>query len=233
MSDDPLRDLNASPLNPLPGVVWLLIGAVLGVEAVLSAASHGLIGGAQGVGWRIAAIQEHGFSSAIQHWMLENRQFPPMHLTRYVSFSFVHGTAMHAVFAGVMLAAMGKMLAERFGPARFLALALVVPVLAAVIFGLVVGQDQLGWLFGAMPMAFGLVGGFTWLRWRDAADAVARRRAFGLIAVLLGARLGFGLLAETGPAWIADASGFVLGFGLSALVLGPGSWQRTRARLRG
>ncbi len=62
---------------------------------------------------------------------------------------------MHALFGAVMLAALGKMLAERFGPARFLVLALVVPVLAAVIFGLVVGQDQLGWLFGAMPMAFG------------------------------------------------------------------------------
>lgn len=233
MSDDPLSDLTASPINPLPLAVWLLIVAVLGVEAVLSAAGYGLIGGPQGVGWRIAAIQEHAFSSAIQHWMVENHRAPLPHLSRYLSYSFVHGTAMHAVFAGVMLAAMGKMLAERFGPARFLTLALLVPVLAAVVFGLVVGQDQLGWLFGAMPMAFGLVGGFTWQRWREAADAPARRRAFALIGMLLGARLAFGLLAETGPAWIADASAFVLGFGLSALVLGPGSWQRTRARLRG
>lgn len=233
MRDDSLADHNASPLNPLPGVVWLLILAVVAVEAVLSAAGWGLIGGARGVGWRMAAIQAHGFSSALQDWMLETRRFPPDTLARYLTFPFVHGAPMHAVLSVVMLAAMGKMLAPRLGAARFLVLALVVPVLAAMVFGLVVGPDRLGWLFGAMPMAFALVGAFTWLRWHEAADAAARRRAFSLIAVLLGARLGFGLIAETGPSWVADVSAFVLGFALTALVLGPGSWARTRARLRG
>ena len=233
MRDDSLADHNASPLNPLPGVVWLLILVVAGIEVVLSAAGFGLIGGAQGVGWRMAAIQEHGFSSALQHWMLETRRFPPDTLARYLTFPFVHGAPMHAVLSVVMLAAMGKMLAPRLGALRFLALALGVPVLAAVVFGLAVGQDRLGWLFGAMPMAFALVGAFTWLRWHEAPDAAARRRAFSLIAVLLGARLGFGLMAETGPSWVADVSAFALGFVLAAVALGPGSWARTRARLRG
>lgn len=234
MSDeDPLRDHNASPFNPLPGVVWLLILAVVGVEAVLSAAGWGLIGGAQGVGWRIAAIQDHGFSSALQHWMLENRRFAPATLSRYLTYPFLHGAPMHALLSVVMIAAMGKMLAGRFGAVPFVALALGVPVLAAMVFGLVVGHDRLGWLFGAIPMAFALVGAFTWMRWFEAPDAAARRRAFSLIAVLLGARLGFGLLAESGPSWVADLSAFAFGFALSALVLGPGSWARTRARLRG
>lgn len=236
MTDDPedaLRDLNASPLNPLPGVVWLLLALVLGTEAVFTAAGWGLVGGAEGVGWRIAALERHGFSSAIQHWMIEVRRFPSAHLSRYLTFSFVHGTAMHALFAAVMLAALGKMLAERFGSLRFGVLALAGPVLAALVFGVIVGEDPLGWLFGAMPMAFALVGGFTWLRWFEARDAEARRRAFGLIGLLLAARLGFGLLAESGPAWIADASAFAIGYALSALLLGPGSWRRLRARLRG
>ncbi|HPD93545.1 MAG TPA: rhomboid family intramembrane serine protease, partial [Pararhodobacter sp.] len=62
-------DLNAAPFNRLPWAVWLLILAVLGVEAVLSLADLGLVGGAQGIGWRIAAIQDHAFSSAIQQSM--------------------------------------------------------------------------------------------------------------------------------------------------------------------
>jgi hypothetical protein len=85
-----------------------------------------------------------------------------------------------------------------------------------------------------MPMVFGLVGAFTWMRWRDArGDAAMQRRAFALIGMLLAARLGFGLFAEAGPGWVAEVAAFVIGFGLSATVLGPGSWHRLRERLRG
>ena len=82
---DPLADLNASPLNPLPGAVWLLLLAVIGIEAVLSAGSAGLIGGQQAVGWRIETIQNYAFSSGIQDWMLQNWRFPVRHLTRFSS----------------------------------------------------------------------------------------------------------------------------------------------------
>jgi membrane associated rhomboid family serine protease len=231
---DPLADLNASPLNPLPGAVWLLLLAVLGIEAVLWAAAAGLIGGAQGVGWRIEAIQRFAFSSAIQDWMIENMRAPTSHLLRYVTFGYVHGTPMHALFGAVLIAALGKMVAERFGTARFLALTLVVPMLAAAIFGAVVGVDQRGWLFGAMPLVFALVGAFTWIKWREAdGDRAGRQRAFGMVAILLAARLGFGLLVESGPSWIAEVAAFGLGFAASALVLGPGSWARLRTRIKG
>jgi len=237
MTDDEerqLRDMNASPLNPLPWVVWLLLLAVLGVELVLTAAGYGLIGGAQGVGWRIRAIERFAYASAIQHWMLETWHFPPMHLVRYLTFSFIHGSPVHAVFSAVLLAALGKMVGERFGALALLVLVLAVPVLAAIAFGIVMGQDQLGWLIGAMPMAFALVGAFTWLRFADAAgDRSKQRRAFALIGLLLGARLAFGLLAEAGPFWIAEVVAFALGFAASALVLAPGRWRRTREYIRG
>lgn len=229
-----LRDHNASPLNSLPGAVWLLVLGVIGVELVLSAASFGLVGGPMGVGWRLQAIERFAYSGAIQQWMLENWRFPVSHLWRYLSFSFVQGTAMGAVFGAVLIAALGKMLGERFGAAAFLTLALGAPVLGAMVFGLIVGNDQLGWLVGSMPMVFGLVGGFTWLRWHDAqGDREKQKRAFGMIGLLLAARLAFGLVAETGPGWIGEVAAFVIGFGASALFLGPGSWHRLRARIRG
>lgn len=229
-----LRDLNSSPINKLPGAVWLLILAILAVEITLSLAGQGVIGGQQGVGWRVRAIERFAFSSGIQQWMLDNARFPPMHLVRYVTYGFVHASLMHAVFAVVLLAALGKMVGESFGAIRFLVLALAVPVGAAFLFGLVTSQDQLGWLLGGMPMAFALVGAVTWLRWRDAhGDRGKQRRAFALIGVLIGARLAFALLAETGPAWMAELAAFALGFAASALVLGPGSWQRLRSRIRG
>jgi len=232
--NDPLADLNASPLNPLPGAVWLLLLAVLGIEAVLWAGGAGLIGGPQAVGWRIEAIQRLGFSGAIQDWMLENRVFPATHLLRYASYSFIHAAPMHALFAGVLIAALGKTLSEAFGAIRFLVLALVTPMLGAVSFGLVVGSETQGWLFGAMPLAFALVGGFTWLKWHQAqGDRTLQRRAFAMIGILLVARLAFGLLAETGPGWVAEFASFGFAFVLSAGFLGPGSWHRLRERLRG
>lgn len=231
---DTLANLNAAPVNPLPPLVWLLILAVLGVEAALSLAGWGLIGGAQGVGWRIAAIQDYAFSSAIQQTMLENRHYVPRLLMRYLTYSFVAGNPMAALFVAVLIAALGKTVAERMAPAAFVVLVLGVPAVAALIFGLLTAADPLGWLIGGMPMVFALVGAFTWLKWRDAAgDVQKQRRAFSMIGLLLAARLGFGLMAEAGPGWIAELVAFALGFGLSALVLGPGSWARTRARIRG
>lgn len=231
---DPLADLNASPLNPLPGVVWLVLLAIVGIEALLWSAGQGWIGGAQGVGWRIEAIQRFGFSSAVQDWMIETRRAPLQHLVRYAGFGFVHGAPVHALFTAVLIAALGKAVAERFGARAFVVLALGVPMLAAVVFGLVTAGDQLGWLFGAMPMAFALVGAFTWMKWRDAAgDRVLQRRAFAMIGILLLARMAFGLIAESGPAWIAEVAAFGLGFAASALFLGPGSWRRLRARIKG
>ena len=229
-----LRDLNSSPINALPGMVWLLVLLIAAIELLLTAAGYGLIGGPSGVGWRIEAIQRFAYSSAVQSWMLETWRFPPMHLVRYLSFPFIHAGAMHAIFAIVLIAALGKMVGERFSAGAFLILAVLVPVLSAIVFGFVMGEDQLGWLFGAMPTVFALVGAFTWMRFRDAqGDRAKQRRAFGMIAVLLGARLAFGVMAETGPGWIAEVAAFAFGFGLSALVLGPGSWQRLRSRIRG
>lgn len=225
--------LNASPLNSLPPAVWLLLALVLGVEGVLSAAQFGLIGGTHGIGWRIQAIERFAFSSAIQDWMWQNRVFPARHLLRYVSFNFVHASTLQALFAAVLLAALGKAVGERFGSVRFLLLALLAPSLSAVIFGLLTATQQLGWLFGALTMDFALVGAFTWLRWHEAETAEQRRRAFGLIALLLVARLALASLVNTGLDWIAEIAAFALGFALSATVLGPGSWTRLRARLRG
>lgn len=231
---DPLADLNASPLNPLPGGVWLLVAAMVAVEAVFLAGGAGLVGGPQAIGWRIAAIESYAYSTAIQNWMVETWRFPPHHLLRYVSYSFLHGGATHLVFSLVLIAAMGKTVGEAYGSARFLIAALLPPVLAAVIFGCVLGAGSNGWLMGAMPMVFGLVGAFTWIRWRAAGDdRQAKLRAFSLIGILIIARVAFGLLAEAGPAWIAELLAFTIGFGLSALCIAPGSWSNLRARLRG
>ena len=229
--EDTLRDLNAAPFNRLPGVVWLLIALIAGIELLLWAGGAGLIGGPQAVGWRLAAIERFGFSSLVQGWMWEAGRYPLSHLWRYPAFSLVHAGPMHAFFVVVLLAALGKYVAEAFGAGAFLVVLVLPPMAGAVVFGLAMGADAQGWLLGGMAMVFGLVGALTWWRWQMAGDAAGRRRAFALIGVLLAARLGFGLMAEAGQGWIAEIAAFGFGFALSMLV-GPGAWARLRARLR-
>ncbi|MEZ5868616.1 MAG: hypothetical protein R3D46_09270 [Defluviimonas denitrificans] len=43
---------DAPPLNPIPGVVWLILLPIVAMELVVSAGTLGLAGGATGVGWR-------------------------------------------------------------------------------------------------------------------------------------------------------------------------------------
>lgn len=230
-TQDGLSALNAAPINPLPAAVWLLIALIAGIEAVLWAGGAGLIGGPQAVGWRLAAIERFAFSSAVQGWMWETGRYPMAHLWRYPAFGLIHAGPMHAFLAVVLLAALGKYVAEAFGTRAFLVVLVLPPIAGAAVFGLAMGPDAQGWLLGGMAMVFGLVGALTWWRWQVAGDAAGRRRAFALIGVLLAARLGFGLIAETGHGWIAEIAAFGFGFALSALV-GPGGWARLRTRLR-
>lgn len=227
-----MTEMQESPLNPLPPMVWLLIVLVVGVEIYFLMGAYGLIGPPEALGWRIQWLERFGYSSAVQLWMLENAHAPARHLWRYVTFSFVHGQTMGAFFTVVILAALGKYLAEPMGNLRFAVLALVPPALGAMLFGLILRDDPTGWLAGGMVMIFGLVGAFTWRRWVLAqGDRASQMRAFSVIGVLLVARLGFGLLAEAGSGWIAEIAAFGFGFGLAALIA-PGQWTRIRARLR-
>lgn len=227
----PPPDHGAPPINPLPAVVWLLILAIAGVEAVLWMGGQGLIGGAQAVGWRLEAITRYAFSGAVQHVMLENRHFPAPGLLRYAAFSFVHGGPLHAFFVIVLLAALGKYVGEPFGPWRFLAVLVPATLGGATVFGLVLGEHELAWLFGGMPMVFALVGAATWWRWKAAKDGAGRWQAFGLIGSLMALRLAFGLIAESGHGWIADLAAFGFGFTLS-MILAPGGWAWLRATLK-
>ena len=52
-------------VNPIPPVVIVLCLIVIGVELVLSAGTAGLVGGPLAIGWRLAAMQDYAFSSAV------------------------------------------------------------------------------------------------------------------------------------------------------------------------
>lgn len=218
------------PINPMPPYIVALFLVLVGIEAVLSLADRGIVGGAMGVGWRMSALEEYGFSPRVFWWMFENGIFPPEHLKRFVSYAFVHGTFTHALFAGVFVLALGKMVGEAFGAIATLAVFLVATICGAVIYAVFVGGDRL--LFGAYPGAYGLIGAFTYVLWlRLGQMGEAQVRAFSLIGMLLGIQLVFAVLFSGPKDWVADIGGFVAGFLLSFAV-SPGGWTKILNKLR-
>lgn len=225
-----MRDPNASPLNPLPFVVWVLAAPVAAIEILLSLAGRGIIGGPMGAGWRVEAIQRFGFSGQIFDWMMANRYFPPEQMARLVTYPFFHGSFTHMLFVFVFILALGKMVAEVFSATAVLVIFFGSAIMGALVFAILLNDPA--WLVGGYPAVYGLIGAFTFLLWVQAAARGSNRlRAFGLIGTLLGIQLLFGILFGGSNEWVADLAGFFTGFGLSFVVC-PGGWRRAVAHLR-
>ncbi|MFD1797055.1 rhomboid family intramembrane serine protease [Paracoccus aurantiacus] len=224
-----------SPINALPPVVWALALPMIASEVVFGLASVGFLGGAQGVGFRLNAMQLAAYFPQIPLRMWQLGVFDLRQAARVLTYPFIHGSLTHALFVIVFTLALGKMIAEQFRPWALLALFFGAAIGGAVIytvFGLILGVD-LGPLIGGYPAVYGLVGGFTFLLWvRLGMEHANRMRAFTLIGMLLLFQLVFGLaFGNSGYSWIAEVGGFCVGF-LLCFVLVPGGWGRAVAALR-
>lgn len=223
-------DHTAAPLNPLPMVVWLLALPIIAMEVVLNLAAVGVVGGAQGIGWRQDAVQRFAFSPDFMREMIANSYYPPEHLMRLISYPLVHLSFTHALFVVVFLLALGKMVGEIFRP-----WAVLVVFFGAALAGSLV-YTALPFihvsLIGGYPPVYGLIGAFTFLLWTNLAGSGASQyRAFSLIGMLMGIQLLFGLLFGGGWNWVAELAGFFTGFFLS-FVVSPGGWARVRQKIR-
>ncbi|MGP3698683.1 rhomboid family intramembrane serine protease [Rhodobacter sp. NSM] len=221
-------DYNASPINPLPAVVWFLALPIIAMEAVIGLGQSGVTGG--GEGWRLDAWQRFAFSPDLMRAMLETHTYPWQGMIRLVTYPLVHATFLHALMAVVILLALGKMVGEVFRPWAVAAVFLGAAVVGALAYAAIPGVRAP--LIGAYPADYGLVGAFTFLIWtRLAATGSNQFRAFTLIGMLLGIQLFFGLFFGGGYDWVADLAGFATGFLLSFAV-SPGGWARVMEKLR-
>jgi membrane associated rhomboid family serine protease len=219
-----------SPVNPMPPVVVALFLLIVGIEGAFSLGTRGLVGGPEAVGWRLGAVQAYGFSPEVFDWMVMNNRWPMEHVMRFVTYPFVHGSFTHAIFAGAMLLALGKMVGEVFSALATLAVVFGSSIAGAAAYGYFMNDPN--YLIGAFPAVYGLIGAFTYLLWLQLGAVGAQQtRAFTLIGFLLGIQLVFGLLFGGSTDWLADLAGFVCGFVMSFFV-SPGGWSKIRQKLR-
>jgi membrane associated rhomboid family serine protease len=219
-----------SPVNPLPPAVTLVFFAIAGVEAGLALGEANLIGGPGAVGWRLALIRDYGFSGQIFDWMMANGQWPLGEVARLLTYPFIHLGFIHALFAIVLMVALGKMVAEVMGQAVFLLIFFISSIGGAVAYALLLNDPT--WIAGAYPGVYGLIGGYSLVMWRHLKGTGGQQaRAFTLIALLMGLQLVWGIFFEAGTLWVSELAGFLVGFGLCFL-LAPGEWARMRDQLR-
>ena len=221
---------NPYPVNPIPPVIIGLCAVILVVEVMLSLAGAGLVGGQQGVGWRVSAIQDYGFSPAVWDQMVGRGDYSFDIIKRLFTYAFVHGSFTQALFGMAILLALGKFVGDVFHPLAVLAIFVFSGIVGAAVYGATVSQNVA--LFGVYPADYGLIGAFTYLQWlRLGQMGENQLRAFQMIAFLMAIQLLFALLFGGSPAWIADVAGFATGLVLSTLVA-PGGWSAFMRRMR-
>lgn len=224
-------DHNASPFNAVPPVVLAIVGAMFAVELWFFLSQSGIVGATRGGDdARIFALQRFAFSSEIADAMVQNGQYPPMQVLRFVSYAFVHTSFTHMVFAGVFTLALGKMVGELFGQVAVAVLFFAGTIAGALSYWLIL-NDAVP-LIGGFPGAYALIGAYTFIMWVHLGNVgQSQYRAFTLIGALLAFQLIFGLFFGAGNDWLADLGGFFAGLFLS-VPLAPGGRARLMARLR-
>lgn len=229
------HQVNESPINPLPITVWMLALPIIASEIVFALGKAGVIGGAQGVGLRLTALQFTAFAPEMIQRMWQVGVVDWSQLYRLLSFSFIHVSFTHAAFVVAFTLALGNMVAREFRPWAVIALFFGSAIGGAIIYTVIISALGLRTepLIGGYPAVYGLVGAFTFLLWARLAAANANRmRAFTLIGMLLLFQLVFGLVfGGAGLSWIAEVAGFFCGFGLSFLLV-DGGIQRALRHIR-
>lgn len=219
-----------SPFNSIPPAPLVLVIILAGIELTLSAAGQGFIGGAAGVGWRSAAFQDYAFAPAVMTEIFDRGRGTFDLWQRFVTYAFVHGNFTHALWAVVLLLALGKFVGEIYSAAAFLVLFFICTVGGAAVYGVLSWQNTP--LIGAYPGLYGLIGAYTYIMWLTLGRAGENQlKAFQLIAVLLGLLLVYSVMFGSTPTWIAEVTGFVIGV-VIAPILAPGGWQAFLARIR-
>ncbi|MDM7933126.1 rhomboid family intramembrane serine protease [Tabrizicola sp.] len=224
-------DHNAAPINPLPMIVWVMALPLIAMELVLALAEAGLIGGAGGIGWRLQAVERFAMFPELLRYQVDNIGQPYPELLRLVAYPLIHASFTHALFAVVILLALGKMVGEIFRWWGVLVVVFGASIAGGLAYGLLI-PDLRAPLIGAYPAVYGLIGAFTFLLWTNLARKGANKyRAFSLIGFLLFFQLVFGVLFGGNWDWVADITGFAAGFLLSFIV-SPGGFGRVVEMIR-
>ncbi len=183
-------DSSENPFNSIPPVVILLVLAIMGIEAVLTMAGYGLIGGAAGIGWRITVAEDYAYSPAVWDLVFQRGDLSWDILMRFVTYTFVQGSFRQALYAGVLLLALGKFVGDVYGGRAVIVIYIASAITGAFVYGAIIPENVP--LLGAYTPVYGMIGGYTYMMWLRLRPA-RRKPVAGLPADRLPADVSAGL----------------------------------------
>ncbi|MDT2018827.1 MAG: rhomboid family intramembrane serine protease, partial [Planktomarina sp.] len=153
-----MSDPTKPVINHLPAPVIVLVLILTLGEFYITGAEARFWGSSES---RIALIRQVAFLPEIfQRSLLAGIWVPELFL-RLITYPFVHGSLLQAVFAGVLTLALGKFLAEVLGSFAVILIFFGSSMFAALGYSFFTNDSFP--LFGSFPAAYGLIGAFTFV----------------------------------------------------------------------
>jgi membrane associated rhomboid family serine protease len=215
--------MQADPQDPLPSkaahagyraslVLLGLIGLSSGVELILIAADHGLIGTPR---WRGLAYQNGAFWAGLLYNWQPNYDAQPWLM--FVTYAFLHTGFGHLAGNMLTLFFLGRIVQERVGQRGLAALYAVSAIGGAAAFAAMNSSPQP--MVGASGALFGLAGAWQYWEWRARVRAARHtwpvwRMVLGLVAL----NVVLWWWQDGRLAWETHLGGFIAGW-VGAVVL--------------
>lgn len=217
--------------NPVPPIVVVLAMAMLGIELVLQAGEHGLIGGPRAEGWRLELMRHFGFHKAVFDHIVTGGDLEPKVIWPFLSYLFVSGDFLRTLISSVLVLAMGKLISDTFSSIAVVVLFLACGLIGAFTFGIFSAKDGFP-LVGAFPVFYGFIGTYTWIRifelYQKKENLLPAFYPIIMFAIL---RTAFALMYGVSNSWMADLAGLLTGF-LLAYILAPDGKDRVKGWIR-
>jgi len=211
MSDSPTfwpRPAAGIPVHP---VLWAMLGVMVAIEALMSAADHGM---APQIFHRVWVYTMFAFFDGQFELARQGVALDPQLVWSLVTYAFLHGGWLHLVLNGAIYLALGHAISRNIGIGRTVALFAISAAAGAIVFGLL--TDTQWPLVGASGAVFGFLGTVTAWRLRTLAalgmsTAPVWRLVVGLAAI--NALMALGFIGIGGAlAWQAHLGGFIAGW---------------------
>ncbi len=202
---------STSPKTDRPGkwsslVLLGLIGLCSGVELVLIAADHGLIGTQR---WRGLAYQNGAFWAGLLYNWRPNYDAQPWLM--FVTYVFLHSGFWHLAGNMVTLFFLGQVVQARVGQGGLAVLYAISAIGGAVAFGVMTSSSQP--MVGASGAIFGLVGAWQYWEWSDRRrQGLGRWPVWGMVLGLVVLNLVLWVVNEGQLAWETHLGGFIAGW---------------------
>lgn len=200
------------PNRPLPRALVALVLVIAAIECLLSASDAGLIGDPT---LRARFLQTGAFWTPLLHGAEPIFALQPY--TMFLSHALLHGGMLHMAMNMVILLALGRFIADRYGDGVILPLFLVGAVAGGAAYGLM-SSSQVP-MVGASGADFAFIGVWTvWDLGRHRAARVPATPVWTRVAVLIGINVAMYVGLAGMLAWQAHLGGFLAGCAFGAVL---------------